>query len=107
MTVGIAGGYIPVDSFHRNGPRRDGKKGKSRKSAKRVARPIVGQWIIDEWRQHTGLDSVWLGINAWNGDLTETEAEALIEACDKIRKVGETAFWDAFWKGYEKDFQQA
>lgn len=85
MTVGVAGGS-----------EYDLGRGKTREP-ERVRRPIPGQWMIDEWRTfRPGLGSEWLGRMAWNENLTEEEAEALIKACNEIKRVIETAFWGAY-----------
>jgi len=100
MTVGT---FPPGISGNGNGwrqpigPRDDGRKKSKKKGHSPVTkRAIPGQWMIDEWTNRPGLDSVWLGLNAWNGDLNSQEAAALLEACKKIRAVGEDAFWQAY-----------
>ena len=102
MTATVAGGYAVPNSdnggFHSRGPRRDGKKKVKKGPLKKanIRRPIPGQWMIDEWANRSGLDSEWLGLNAWNGELNSQEADALLKACNKVRKVSEDAFWQAY-----------
>ena len=101
MTVGVYGNPVPDNSgngnFRNRGPRRDGRKKVKKGSLKKAnIRPIPGQWMIDEWANRFGLDSEWLGLNAWNGELNSQEADALLKACNKVRKVSEDAFWQAY-----------